>query len=135
MTPSTYRAWREQGSKYRLEGTICKNCNSKFFPRRSVCANCHSLDVETYQFKQTGQIQNVISNGIPQIAIMGYGEHSPRYLATIKLAEGPVILAEIIEVNDVNKLRVGALVHMVIRKHARPTNLNWNYAYKFKLIN
>ncbi|MEO2222729.1 Zn-ribbon domain-containing OB-fold protein [Priestia megaterium] len=134
MVASTYREWREQGGKYRLEGSICKNCNSKFFPRRSVCAKCHSLDVKTHQFSHSGSIENVINSGIHQVAVMGYGENSPRYIASIKLLDGPVIIGEIIDVCDTSRLKIGAEVRMVIRKQARSTNLNWNYAYKFKLL-
>ncbi|PFM64206.1 2,4-diacetylphloroglucinol biosynthesis protein [Bacillus cereus] len=134
MVASTYREWREQGGKYRLEGSVCEKCGSQFFPRRRVCANCHSLELESYQFNHTGAIQNVINSGIPQVAVMGYGENSPRYIASIKLLDGPVIIGEIIDVFDTSKLKMGAKVKMVVRKQARSTNLNWNYAYKFKLL-
>ncbi len=131
---SSLREWREHGGRHRLEGTQCRDCESYYFPRRSVCPKCHRKNVMNYKFKGEGTIENVIVNGIPQLAVIGYGEHVPRFIATVRLNEGPVVVTEIIDVVDKSRLVHGAKVKMVLRKHARSMNLNWRYAYKFVLV-
>jgi uncharacterized OB-fold protein len=131
---SSLRFWREQGGLYRLEGSKCTACETKYFPRRFVCPKCHSLNLEIFRFSGIGTLENVFANNIPQIAILGYGEHQPRYMATIKLKEGPVILGEIIDVDNTELLKNGTKLKMVIRKQARSLNQNWCYGYKFKIL-
>jgi len=130
---SSLRMWREQGPLLRLEGTVCPGCKKKFFPPRYVCPICHTQEVLIFRFSGTGTIANVVSNQIPQISLLGFGEHIPRYIATIELDEGPVILGEIVDVDNADLVVKGARVSSVFRKGARSVNGSWTYIYKFIL--
>ncbi|KEK15821.1 Zn-ribbon domain-containing OB-fold protein [Limosilactobacillus reuteri] len=131
---SSLKDWREQGGLTRLEGSRCLNCNELFFPRRTVCPVCHQQKLIPYRFSGKGTIVNIEINNIPQVAIFGYREISPRYLAIIRLDEGVNILGEIIECDKADSL-LNKTVHMVIRKQSRSSNTSWKYGYKFKLDN
>ncbi|RZN35626.1 MAG: hypothetical protein EFT35_08455 [Methanophagales archaeon ANME-1-THS] len=37
---STAKFWRDQESRYNLEGTHCSKCGRFFFPPRPVCPTC-----------------------------------------------------------------------------------------------
>jgi 2-acetylphloroglucinol acetyltransferase len=132
-TASMLREWREHGGKYRLEGSQCGECNEIFFPRRSVCGACNSLEVKPYRCARTGRIEVMVQAANPLLAATGYGEIVPRYLAMIRLDDRLVIASEVVDVCDPEQLKTGARVRMVIRKHIRESNLAWQYAYKFVL--
>ncbi|MBO2726343.1 Zn-ribbon domain-containing OB-fold protein [Lactiplantibacillus plantarum] len=135
MIESTLKDWREQGGLIRLEGSVCDSCNEFYYPPRFVCPNCHSLNLKNYKFSGTGTVVNAVTNKIPQIAIFGYREKSPRYMCIIKLCEGPFILGEVIDIKntDINDL-IGKKVNKVVRKQSRSANTTWKYGYKFKLL-
>ncbi|KIA80639.1 Zn-ribbon domain-containing OB-fold protein [Chromobacterium amazonense] len=132
-TASMLREWREHGGKYRLEGTRCQECGEIFFPRRSVCGACNSLRVETYRCARAGTIVALSEAANPILAGMGYGETMPRHMVMLKLDDGIGLASEVVDVLDPSRLRIGARVRMVIRKHVRESNLAWQYAYKFVL--
>ncbi|CAN7254467.1 Zn-ribbon domain-containing OB-fold protein [Pseudomonas brassicacearum] len=133
-TASMLREWREHGGKYRLEGSRCQDCEEIFFPRRTVCGACNSLNVEPYRCSRTGTIQVSAHAENPILAAMGYGETVPRFMAMVRLDDGLVIASEIVDVTDPRQVVSGAPVRMVIRKHVRESNLAWQYAYKFVLV-
>lgn len=133
-TAGMVRQWREHGGKYRLEGTRCKNCDTLAFPRRTVCGACNQLELEVYQCAHTGKIEVLAESSNPALAMMGYGEVSPRHMAMVRLDDGIVIATEIVDVLTEEDLQPGAPVELVIRKHVRESNLAWQYAYKFRPV-
>lgn len=138
MIESAMKDWREQGGLTRLEGSYCPECNRYYYPRRFICPICHTKSgLKVYKFKGIGKIKNIEINNIPQIAIMGYREKMPRFMAIIELDEGPYILGEIIEcdlnLNNINDF-LNKRVKYVVRKQSRSSNTMWKYGYKFKLI-
>ncbi|OHX14408.1 Zn-ribbon domain-containing OB-fold protein [Chromobacterium sphagni] len=132
-TASMLREWREHGGKYRLEGSRCQECEAIFFPRRSVCGACNSLKIEPYGCKRHGTIVALSRAENPILAGMGYGEAVPRHMVMLRLDDGIGIASEVVDILDPAKLKIGARVKMVIRKHVRESNLAWQYAYKFVL--
>lgn len=130
---SSLKQWREHGGLHRLEGTRCSECHGVYYPRRSVCPKCHSLNVEVFRFSGKGKLLNVFPNNISIIAIFGFREHIPRFMCTVQLDEGPVILGELIELNNPESLKPGVRVHTTIRKQSRSSNTSWKYGYKFVL--
>lgn len=132
---SALKDWREQGGLTRLEGTKCDMCQNIYFPRRAVCPECHSIEVSPVKFSGYGTLINIEKNDIPQIAIFGYREKIPRFLAVIRLTEGPYVLGEIIESNvRLEDSLLNKTVKMVVRKQSRSANTTWKYGYKFELI-
>ncbi|MEI8633240.1 OB-fold domain-containing protein [Vibrio sp. PP-XX7] len=118
--------------KYRLEGTCCNECGATFFPRRSICSQCHSEHLQVCRFSHEGTIEAMVESDIPVLAIMGYGEVVPRHIAMIRLTDDIVIVSEIVDVAHPHELEIGAPVEMIIRKQVRESNLAWQYAYKFR---
>ncbi|WP_455810431.1 Zn-ribbon domain-containing OB-fold protein [Clostridium butyricum] len=130
---SSLRQWREHGGLHRLEGTKCNDCNNLYYPRRSVCPKCHSLNLSIFKFKGKGTILNFVKDEIPMISVFGFREHMPKVVCTVKLDEGPVILGELVDLVDIGLITKGEKVKTVIRKQSRTSNTSWRYGYKFVL--
>ena len=108
------RNWRLKDQRYRLEGTICANCGAKFFPPRQVCTECKSTNLTPHEFDGHGEIY---SFSTVRQAPMGHESMVPYIVGIIKLDEGPMVEAQITDINpDDALLRIGQRVEMVIRK-------------------
>lgn len=130
---STLRQWHEYDGLHRLVGTVCNDCGKKFFPKRFVCANCHSLNVLPYQFSGKGVIVNFDYQFLPPVKMLGFREELNRVMIVVKLEEGPTVVSELVDVSNPDEVKNGAEVHMVIRKIARSNNSDYKYAYKFEI--
>lgn len=130
---SSLRQWHEYDGLHRMVGTVCPHCKRMFFPKRFVCTQCHSLDVQPFTFSGKGTLINVSRQLLPPTRIMGFREDAIRIMVGVKLEEGPVVMSELVDcLDDVDKL-IGKPVHYVIRKLARSANGDYKYGYKFKL--
>ncbi|MCM1635768.1 MULTISPECIES: Zn-ribbon domain-containing OB-fold protein [Latilactobacillus] len=132
---STLRQWHEFDGLHRLTGTKCTQCGRLFFPKRSVCTECHSLKIEEYQFSGNGTIENFNFQFLPPVKVMGFREQLNRAMIAVKLDEGPTIIAELADYLEQDRVKKGSKVKMVIRKIARSGNSDYKYAYKFILSN
>ncbi|MGB3457961.1 MAG: Zn-ribbon domain-containing OB-fold protein [Halobacteriota archaeon] len=109
---STAKFWREQASRYNLEGTHCLTCGSFFFPPRIVCPKCRrDGNIERYQFNGTGE---VVTYTTVYQAPKNPNRQKPYTLATIKLDEGPRLLSEVI--CEPEEISTGMRVSSVFRK-------------------
>lgn len=129
-TASVVRGWRERRGRYLLEGTRCKECGEVYFPRRPVCPNCNSRNVEPFKHSDTGVIHTCDISYVATGVHIGYGENLPRICAIINLDSGSSVLAEVTE-TPLEKIVPGARVRMVVRKLHRESNSSWMYGYKF----
>ncbi len=105
------RHWRHFREKYTLIGGKCEN-GHVFFPYRSVCPVCGSRNVEEYELNGKGK---VISWTIVRNPPSGFEYYRPYPLALIQLKEGPVVLAQLTDV-DPEEIHEGMEVEMVTRK-------------------
>jgi uncharacterized protein len=87
---------------------------------------------ETFQFSGTGEIH---SYTIVQDAPAGYIDHAPYVLALVKLDEGPVITAQLTDIDFNAPPQIGDRVEMVTRKLTteRDTGIIV-YGYKFRRL-
>ena len=109
---STAKFWREQESRYNLQGTHCTSCDKFFYPPRSVCPHCRRKGAfEPYKFKGTGEI--VTYTTVYQ-APKNHNRRSPYTLAIIKLDEGARLLSEVI--CEPESISTGMRVRSVFRK-------------------
>jgi hypothetical protein len=109
---STAKFWRDQESRYNLEGTHCSNCGSFFFPPRPVCPKCRRKgSVVPYRFKGTGA---VVTYTTVYQAPKHNNRHVPYTLAIIELDEGTRMLSEVI--CEPGKINTGMRVRAVFRK-------------------
>ncbi len=106
------RNWRLKDQRYRLEGTVCADCATKAFPPRQVCAECQSRNQRPFQFSGRGELYSFTT--LYQ-APLGFEGGVPYAVGMIKLDEGPMIEAQLTDVNP-EDLKIGQRVEMVTRK-------------------
>jgi uncharacterized OB-fold protein len=130
-THSTAKAWRERFGRCRLVGSACKDCGAEFYPRRPVCAKCHSQNMGNKEFSHTGTI---VANAVDYYPLSAYGQQVPYGIAAIQLDNnGPVVTSHLVDV-DPMKVKIGDRVEMVVRKVRRESNGNYQYSHKFRPI-
>jgi uncharacterized OB-fold protein len=88
--------------------------------------------MKPYECAHTGVIVTVAPDdmGFPAI---GYGDYLPRMQAIIRLDDGVHVMSDIMEVENVEDVKVGARVKMVLRKHKREDTGAWVYGFRFVL--
>ena len=124
------RYWRHFREKYRLIGGKCEN-GHVFFPYRSVCPVCGSRNVEEYEFSGKGK---VLTWTIVRNPPSGFEYYKPYPLALVQLEEGPVVLAQLTDVEP-EEIHEGMEVEAVTRK-VREFEEDGIilYAYKFRPV-
>ncbi|WP_258083790.1 Zn-ribbon domain-containing OB-fold protein [Thermococcus thermotolerans] len=105
------RYWRHFREKYRLIGGKCEN-DHVHFPKRSICPVCGSRNVEEIELSGKGK---VISWTIVRNPPSGFEYYKPFPLALIELEEGPVVLAQLTDV-DPEEIDFGMEVEVVTKK-------------------
>ena len=123
------RYWRHFREKYRLIGGKCEN-GHVHFPKREVCPVCGSRNVEEYEFSGKGK---VISWTIVRNPPSGFEYYKPYPLALVQLEEGPVVLAQLTDV-DPEEIDFGMEVEVVTKKIREfEEDGIILYGYKFRL--
>ena len=113
MTTGIARHWRLKSQRYQLVGEVCPNCNEKMFPPRDVCPECADNSYQPdFKFSGRGEIYSHTTVHNPP---EGYQEMAPYTVALVKLAEGPLITAQLTDVAN-EDVKIGMSVEMVTRK-------------------
>ncbi len=121
--------WRLRDQRYRLEGAQCMNCGERMFPRKQICPNCKHERFKPYVFSGKGE---VYSFSQMYQAPHGFEKDLPYTVALIKLAEGPLITAQLTDV-DPGEAQIGMPVEMVTRILTDDGDLGAiEYGYKFR---
>lgn len=125
------RHWRLQQQRYQLVGETCDNCGVKLFPPRDVCLECAEPAQELYTFTGTGEVYSFTTvYDVPE----GYGAQAPYLVALVKLDEGPIVTAQLTDVNK-NDVQIGMPVEMVTRKLRTDGDEGMIvYGYKFRPV-
>ncbi len=105
------RFWRTTGQRYQLVGEVCPNCGEKIFPPRDVCPACDKEAKTPYTFSGKGE---VYSYSTIYSAPEGFEKYAPYTVALVRLAEGPMVTAQLTDV-DARDVKVGMPVEMVTR--------------------
>ncbi|HEX54621.1 MAG TPA: Zn-ribbon domain-containing OB-fold protein, partial [Candidatus Altiarchaeales archaeon] len=105
--------WRLIPRRYTLLGTECRSCGEKFFPPRQLCPNCRrGAKIKEFKFSGNGEIYSyTIVHSPPK----GFEFMKPYVLAVIKLDEGPLLTAQIVD-SKPEDIEIGRKVEMVFRK-------------------
>jgi uncharacterized protein len=106
------RQWRMRNQRLALVGEEFPHCKAKLFPPRDVCPECSGPAKEPYAFSGRGEVYSytpVFS------APDGYREQAPYTVALIRLQEGPLVTAQLTDV-DRDDVSIGMPVEMVTRK-------------------
>ena len=104
--------WRTRKERLNLTGEICPHCGAKLFPPRDVCPECSGPAKTPYQFSGRGEIYSFATIYHPPL---GFGEYAPYVVALVKLEEGPMVTAQLTDV-DREQVYIGMPVEMVTRK-------------------
>jgi len=123
------RHWRLQQQRYGLVGEICPHCEEKIFPPRDVCPNCAQEAKTPYVFSGKGEVYSYTTIYDPP---EGYESNAPYTVALIKLEEGPLVTAQLTDVDN-GKVEIGTPVEMVTRKLREDGERGMLvYGYKFR---
>ncbi len=155
MSHEIPRHWRLKEQRLRLIGEICENCDKKIFPPRDICPDCGQNAKKKFEFNGKGE---VLSFTVMQEAPAGFEEFAPYVVALVRLEEGPVITAQLTdleteqgtrtakidqergwppiyeEIPTINfKVEIGMPVEMVTRKLKQDGDRGLiQYGYKFR---
>lgn len=123
------RHWRLQQQRYGLVGEICPHCAFKIFPPRDVCPNCAGEAKTPYTFSGRGEVYSYTTiYDAPE----GYEGTAPYTVAIVQLEEGPLITAQLTDVDN-NKVSIGMQVEMVTRRLREDGERGMLvYGYKFR---
>ncbi len=106
------RHWRLKKQRYALVGEVCPSCDSKIFPPRDVCPECGGEAKDLFAFSGRGEVYSYTT---VLDAPAGYEEQAPYTVAIVKLAEGPMVTAQLTDLDGKN-VSIGTPVEMVTRK-------------------
>ena len=121
--------WRLQSQRYRLVGETCNKCGVKIFPPRDVCPECEAPAQEPFIFSGRGEVYSYSTVHNPP---KGYEEFAPYTVALVRLEEGPLVAAQLTDVQP-EELRIGMPVEMVTRRlHSEGEEGLIVYGYKFR---
>lgn len=129
MTVEIARHWRLKAQRYRLAGETCPHCQEKIFPPRDVCPHCENDAGPEFEFSGQGEIYSYTTvYNAPE----GFEGNAPYTVALIKLDEGPMITAQLTDVDN-DAVTIGMPVEMVTRKMATQGDEGLIiYGYKFR---
>ncbi len=106
------RHWRLKKQRYNLMGEVCPHCDVKIFPPRDVCPECGHEAKTEFAFSGRGE---VFSYTTVYDAPAGYEETTPYTVAIVKLAEGPMVTAQLTDLGK-DSVEIGMPVEMVTRR-------------------
>jgi len=106
------RHWRLKKQRYGLIGEVCPHCDSKIFPPRDICPDCGGEAKTAFEFSGRGE---VYSHTTIYQAPTGYDESTPYTIALVKLAEGPMVTAQLTDLDN-EPVEIGMPVEMVTRR-------------------
>ncbi len=112
MSTEIARHWRLKAQRYQLVGEECPHCHGKIFPPRDVCPHCAEEAQPPFQFSGRGEVYSYSTVHNPP---EGYETGAPYTVALVKLAEGPLITAQLTDVEN-DEVEIGMPVEMTTRK-------------------
>jgi len=123
------RNWRLQQQRYRLVGEICEKCGARIFPPRDVCPECETVQQTEVEFSGRGEVYSYSTVYHPP---RGFEEFAPYTVALVRLEEGPLVTAQLTDVES-EQVEIGMPVEMVTRRlHSGGEEGAIVYGYKFR---
>ncbi len=106
------RNWRTRQQRYSLRAEVCNECGNTIFPPRDVCPYCAEQKQSWTNLSGRGEVYSYTTM---YSAPTAFEEYTPYTVALVKLAEGPLITAQLTDV-DTEQVSIGMPVEMVTRK-------------------
>jgi len=126
MRPASY--WRTTRQRLNLVGETCPQCGAILFPPRDICPKCTGPAKTPFQLSGKGVVYSFSTvYSVPE----DFG-CAPYVVALVKLEEGPMISAQLTDV-DGDEVRIGMPVEMVTRRtYVEGDGGLIHYNYKFR---
>ena len=95
-------AYQQFLEEHKLVGTRCQSCGQLYLPPRPLCPDCHSQEMEWFEFNGRGNLVAFTTVHIAPTAMIeaGYGRDNPYCVGVVQVDEGPSISAQIIGVDS-----------------------------------
>jgi uncharacterized OB-fold protein len=123
------RNWRNRQQRYSLKAELCYVCGKHIFPPRDVCPHCAEQKQSWTNLSGRGEIYSFTTM---YNAPTGFEEYAPYTMALVKLAEGPMITAQLTDLEPA-EVKIGLPVEMVTRKLTQDgAEGQILYGYKFR---
>ena len=123
------RNWRTRQQRYSLRAEVCNECGNTIFPPRDVCPYCADQKQTWTNLSGRGEVYSYTTM---YSAPTAFEEYTPYTVALVKLAEGPLITAQLTDV-DTEQVSIGMPVEMVTRKLSQEGEEGQIlYGYKFR---
>jgi uncharacterized OB-fold protein len=125
------RHWRQRGARYRLEGQRSRSTGEVRFPARPAALGEDPAEWETVSLSGRGEIY---SFSVIRQAPAGYEEFAPYPVALVRLAEGPLLTAQLTDCAE-EDLAIGMPVELATRRLVDSGADNvLVYGYKFRPV-
>ena len=123
--------WRVKRQRLTLEGEVCPSCRAPLFPPRDVCPECGKPAATPYTFSGRGTVYAFTTVYEPPA---NFERYRPYLLALVKLEEGPILTAQLTDV-DPEEVTIGMPVEMVTRRLTEEGEEGLIlYGYKFRPV-
>jgi uncharacterized protein len=123
------RNWRTRQQRYSLRAEVCNECGNTIFPPRDVCPYCAEQKQSWTNLSGRGEVYSYTTM---YSAPAAFEEYTPYTVALVKLAEGPLVTAQLTDV-DTGDVSIGMPVEMVTRKLSQDGDEGQIvYGYKFR---
>ena len=123
------RNWRTRQQRYSLRAEVCNECGNTIFPPRDMCPYCAEQKQSWTNLSGRGEVYSYTTM---YNAPTAFEEYTPYTVALVKLAEGPLVTAQLTDVNT-EEVSIGMPVEMVTRKLSQDGEEGQIlYGYKFR---
>lgn len=128
------RFWREIPYRYNIIGSRCGVCGTVDFPPRAICPHCRRKSIGKMEDVPLSGAGTIVSYSIVHEPLEGFEMQVPYPIAMIKLDEGPMLTAQIVNCEP-GEVKLGAKVKAVFRKIQEESKSGViYYGYKFELV-
>jgi uncharacterized OB-fold protein len=93
-------------------GEVCEGCGARIFPPRDLCPECEAPAKTPFAFSGRGEVYSYSTVYHPP---KGFEEFAPYTVALVKLEEGPMLTAQLADV-EIDQVHIGMPVEMVTRR-------------------
>lgn len=111
----------------------CRNCGEVMFPRQTLCGNCCQETVDELLVGPKGHLHSYTSVHFAGPDVYGYKGPVPYGVGEIELPEGLLVTSPLTE-HDINKLKIGMEMEMVVEKIFVDDEGNEIISFKFKPV-
>lgn len=117
MRPFNYAGFCAYLSENKLAGSRCLSCEATYLPPMSLCTRCYSDQMEWATFSGRGTLESfsIIYTPLPELSAVGRGRDCPYTVAIVRLVEGGLISAQILDggCTEPAQIQIGMPLHIV----------------------